>query len=68
MLRLLFESVVQRCIAQSLISADGFCGRRQPDRGGRQRAAIGTKPRMEALDVEPQQVVLGLGESADWRF
>jgi hypothetical protein len=48
MLRLLFESVVQRCIAQSLISADGFCGRRQPDRGGRQQAAIGTKPRMEA--------------------
>src|ERR1700751_5420872 len=48
MLRRLFETVVQRCLAEGLVGADGFAVDASPYRCGREQAALGSKPRVEA--------------------
>ena len=48
MLRRLFETVVQRCLAEGLVGADGFAVDASSYRCGREQAALGSKPRVEA--------------------
>ena len=48
LLRHMFESVVQRCMAEGLVGADGFAVDASPHRRRRQQAALGSKQGLEA--------------------
>ena len=48
MLRRLFETVVQRCLAEGLVGSDGFAVDASSYRCGREQAALGSKQGLEA--------------------